>query len=183
MSVYDYPINTIDGTSLDWSRFKNQVLLIVNTASKCGYSRQFAGLQQLYVDYREQGFTVLGFPCNQFNSKEPGDHNEINAYCEQNFGVTFPLSEKIEVRGSSAHPLFQYLTETAPFQGFDLGTQGGEWMNHFLQEKYPDILEGCGIKWNFTKFLIDRSGQVFRRYEPTIEPAEIEADLQRLLAQ
>ncbi|PWV98007.1 glutathione peroxidase [Paenibacillus cellulosilyticus] len=182
MSIYDYPINTIEGSPFDWSRFRNQVLLIVNTASKCGYSRQFAGLQQLYVDYKEQGFAVLGFPCNQFNAKEPGDHAEIQAYCDRNFGVTFPLSEKIEVRGPSAHPLFQYLTETAPFQGFDLHSESGAWMDHFLQEKYPDILEGDGIKWNFTKFLVDRSGQVINRYEPTVEPANIEADLARLLS-
>lgn len=182
MSIYDYPINTIDGTPFDWSHFRNQVLLIVNTASKCGYSRQFAGLQQLHANYQKQGFTVIGFPCNQFNAKEPGDHDEIHTYCEQNFGVTFPLSEKIEVRGPSAHPLFQYLTETAPFQGFDLQTENGAWMHHFLQEKYPDILPGNGIKWNFTKFLIDRDGQVIRRYEPTTEPAEIEAHLVKLLS-
>ncbi|GMK42241.1 glutathione peroxidase [Paenibacillus sp. CCS19] len=183
MSIFDYPVNAIDGSPLDWSRFKNQVLLIVNTASKCGYSRQFAGLQQLYAGYQEQGFTVIGFPCNQFNGKEPGAPDEIHTYCQKNFGVSFPLSEKIKVRDSSAHPLFRYLTETAPFQGFDRSTQSGEWMHHFLQDQYPDILEGSGIKWNFTKFLIDRSGQVVRRYEPTIEPAAIEDDLRQLLAQ
>ncbi|GAB6989901.1 glutathione peroxidase [Paenibacillus pini] len=181
MSIYDLQVNTINGKLVELSIYRGKVLLIVNTASRCGYSRQFTGLQKLYESHHEQGFEILGFPCNQFNEKEPGSNLNVQEYCESNFRVTFPLFEKMEVRGSSAHPLFQYLTQQAPFQGFDTQTSGGLWMQNFLQEKYPDIYSGNGIKWNFSKFLIDRDGEVYGRYETTTEPIDIESCIKSLL--
>lgn len=181
MSIYRFQAKSILGQPVELSTYRNKVLLIVNTASRCGYSRQFADLEQLYEFHREQGFEILGFPCNQFNEKEPGSNAEIQQYCEGQFGVTFPLFEKVEVRGPSAHPLFPYLTHRAPFQGFDTQTSSGRWMQDFLLEKYPDIYAGNGIKWNFTKFLIDRNGNVAGRYETVTDPLEIEPTIVSLL--
>lgn len=181
MSIYDFQVNAVDGRAVSLSMYRGKVLLIVNTASQCGYSRQFAGLQKLYENYRKQGVEILGFPCNDFNGKEPGSSQEVKQYCEAHFRVTFPLFEKIEVRGQHAHPLFDYLTKQAPFQGFDTGTSEGQWMDNFLQDKYPDIYDGDGIKWNFTKFLIDRSGHVHGRYETPVEPSDIEPGIAALL--
>lgn len=181
MSIYDHQVNAINGKPVELSIYRGKVLLIVNTASRCGYSRQFADLQKLYESHHEQGFEILGFPCNQFNGKEPGSNSEVHEYCESNFGVRFPLFEKVEVRGPSAHPLFQYLTQQAPFQGYDTQTLDGQWMQEFLLEKYPDIYAGDGIKWNFSKFLIDRNGYVYGRYETATEPLGIEPDIESLL--
>jgi glutathione peroxidase len=181
MSIYDFQVNSINGKPVELSAYRGKVLLIVNTASRCSYSRQFAGIQKLYESHHEQGFEILGFPCNQFNEKEPGSNSEVQEYCESNFGVTFPLFEKMEVRGPSAHPLFQYLTQQAPFQGFDTRTSDGQRMHDFLQEKYPEISAGDGIKWNFSKFLIDRDGHVKARFETTMEPLDIEPAIESLL--
>lgn len=181
MSVYDYEVTLIDGKQIWLSEYRGKVLLIVNTASKCGFSRQFADMQKLYEKRKEQGFEILAFPCNQFNGKEPGGNSEIQSDCESNFGVTFPLFEKTDVRGPTAHPLFLYFTREAPFQGFDLQTEDGQWMKRFLQEKYPDIYAGDGIKWKFSKFLIDRGGRVVRRYESTVETFAIDHDIESLL--
>ncbi|REE92845.1 glutathione peroxidase [Paenibacillus taihuensis] len=180
-SIYDFQLNNINGSPVALSAYRGKVLLIVNTASKCGYSRQLPGLQKLYESYREQGLEVLGFPCNQFNAKEPGNSLEVREYCEQNFGVTFPLFEKVEVRGGEAHPLFVYLTEQAPFRGFDTETSEGQKMDSFVRDKYSNYYAGDGVKWNFTKFLIARDGQVYGRYETTTDPLELGAIIQSLL--
>ncbi|TMV50359.1 glutathione peroxidase [Paenibacillus mesophilus] len=182
MSIYDFQVNAMSGKCVELSSHSGKVLLLVNTASRCSYSRQFAELQNLYDKYREQGFEILGFPCNQFNGKEPGSNSEVQNYCESTFGVTFPLFEKVDVQGSSAHPLFQYLVRQAPFRGFDIESPNGLWMQSFLQEKHPDLYAGDGIKWNFSKFLIDRDGQVYDRYETTTEPSEIEPYIRSLLS-
>jgi glutathione peroxidase len=181
MSIYDYQLNSIDGKLVPLSAYRNKVLLIVNTASKCSYSRQFADLQNLYESYREQGFEILGFPCNQFNDKEPGSNSEVQQFCKSTFGVTFTLFEKIEARGRNAHPLFRYLTQQAPFQGYDTLTSNGQWMQSFLQVKHPEIYAGDGIKWNFSKFLVDRSGNVKARFETTAETADLEPVIQSVL--
>ncbi|WP_433944186.1 glutathione peroxidase [Paenibacillus sp. SN-8-1] len=181
MSIYDFQATSILGEVIPLSRYRGKVLLIVNTASQCSYSRQFADLQQLYEHKKEQGFEVLGFPCNQFNEKEPGNSAEIVEVCKTKHGVTFPLFEKTEVIGSSAHPLFEYLTQMAPFQGFDIRTKEGQWMDHFLRDKHPHIYAGNGVKWNFSKFLIDRRGQVSGRFETTMEPMDIEPVIESLL--
>lgn len=182
LSIYDFQVNTINGSLSDLSIYRGKVLLVVNTASRCSYSSQFAGLEKLYESHNKRGFEILGFPCNQFNDKEPGSNSEVKEYCESNFGVTFPLFEKMEVRGQNTHPLFQFLTEQAPFQGFNTQTSDGQKMQNFLQEKYPDLYAGDGIKWNFTKFLIDQNGQLRGRYETTTEPFEIEPIINSLLS-
>lgn len=157
-SIYDFSANSIEGQPVSLSTYKDKVLLIVNTASQCGFTPQYQGLQSIYNKYENQGFAVLGFPCNQFGQQEPGSANEIQSFCEMRFGVTFPLFEKVDVNGANAHPLFKFLTKSAP------GLFGTE-----------------GIKWNFTKFLVDRSGKVVKRYPSTTKPEDIEKDIQALL--
>lgn len=157
-SVYDFSATSIDGTSVALNTYQDKVLLIVNTASQCGFTPQYQGLQALYDKYRDRGLVILGFPCNQFGQQEPGSANEIKSFCETRFGVSFPLFQKIDVNGGNAHPLYQYLTKAAP------GLFGTE-----------------GVKWNFTKFLVDRAGKVVKRYPPTAKPEDIEKDMQALL--
>lgn len=156
--IYSFKTKTLNGEVLDFSQFKGKVLLIVNTASRCGFTPQYAGLEKLYRDYGDRGLAVVGFPCNQFGGQEPGAADEIGAFCQQNYGVSFPLSEKVEVNGPSAHPVFAYLTKALPGA---LGTQS--------------------IKWNFTKFLLDREGKPIRRYGSMDQPETIGLDLQALL--
>jgi glutathione peroxidase len=157
-SVYDFSATSIEGQNTDLSAFQGKVLLIVNTASQCGFTSQYQGLQALHTQYADQGLAVLGFPCNQFGQQEPGSESQIKSFCETRYGVSFPLFQKIDVNGSNAHPLYQYLTKAAP------GIFGTE-----------------GIKWNFTKFLVDRTGKVVQRYAPNTTPAEIEKDIKALL--
>ena len=160
MSIYHFEVNKINGERISLETYKGKVMLIVNTASKCGFSPQYGDLQKLYEQYNEAGLIILGFPCNQFLGQEPGDHLEIDSYCKLNHGVTFPIFEKVHVFGKDAHPLFKYLTEHAP------GMMGSK-----------------AIKWNFTKFLIDQQGNVVNRYAPQTKPFDIEADIKKLLQQ
>ncbi|QOS78579.1 glutathione peroxidase [Paenibacillus sp. JNUCC31] len=181
MSVFSYQVPYMDGHMSDLSVFEGKALLIVNTASKCSYARQFTELQQLYEQYRDQGLEILAFPCDQFNHKEPGSNEEIAHYCRNHFHISFPMFEKLEVTGQSTHPLFRYLVEAAPFQGYDMETEEGRWMEQFVKEKHPELYRGDGIKWNFTKFLMDRTGEVVGRYETTVAPLEMESAIQDLL--
>jgi len=160
MSLYDFTVTTIQGTEKSLSDYRGKVLLIVNTASKCGFTPQYNGLQALYDAYRDKGFEVLGFPCDQFGHQEPGNEDEILQFCELNFGVTFPLFAKINVNGPHAHPLYQYLTKAK-----------------------RGILGSSAIKWNFTKFLIDGNGQVIKRFAPTDTPEKIEEEIKVLLSE
>jgi glutathione peroxidase len=157
--VYDVPIQTIDGQQTTLAAYVGNVLLIVNTASKCGFTPQYEGLQRLYDTYRAQGFFVLGFPCNQFGAQEPGTEEEIAAFCSTHYNVTFPMFAKIDVNGQHTHPLYGALKQAA-----------------------PGLLGSQAIKWNFTKFLIDRSGTQVKRYAPTHSPADLEQDIQALLS-
>jgi glutathione peroxidase len=157
-TVYDFSATTIDGKARRLADYRGKVLLIVNTASKCGFTPQYKGLEALYEKYGKRGLVVLGFPSNQFGQQEPGPESEIAEFCEMNFGVTFPLFAKVDVNGDSAHPLYKHLTKAKP--GL-LGTEA--------------------IKWNFTKFLVDRHGKVVGRYAPNTEPKEISADIEKLL--
>jgi glutathione peroxidase len=157
-NIYDFSAVTMQGTDVSLSDFKGKVLLIVNTASKCGFTPQFKGLEALYQQYQGKGFEILGFPCNQFGNQDPGSNEEIKKFCELNYGVTFPMFEKVDVNGDSAHPLFKFLKKQAP--GF-IGTEA--------------------IKWNFTKFLVDRNGKVIDRYAPTDAPENFEKDIAALL--
>lgn len=158
MSIYDMEVKTIKGEMQTLEPYRGQVMLIVNTATKCGFAPQFKGLQQLHDTYKGQGFAVLGFPCGQFANQEPGTDEEVAQACELNFGVNFPLFAKIDVNGKNAHPLFQLLAKEA-----------------------PGILGSKQIKWNFTKFLVDRDGRVVKRFAPTEEPAKIEEHIRKLL--
>ncbi len=181
MTSYDFKIKTIDGEDQSLDQFKDKVLLIVNTASKCGFTPQYKDLQKLYEKYNSEGFEILGFPSNQFADQEPANDDEVKKFCEINFGVTFPLSQKVEVRGTDAHPLFKYLTQGLPFEGFDMNNMSGKLLHSFLKEKFPDYLLGDSIKWNFTKFLIDRQGNFVGRYESPTEPMDIEQSIKDLL--
>ncbi|MGE7759794.1 glutathione peroxidase [Peribacillus sp. NPDC097895] len=158
MSIYEFEVNKINGETISLEEYRGKVMIIVNTASKCGFSPQYDDLQSLYVQYKEEGLVVLGFPCNQFLNQEPGDDLEIDSYCKLNHGVTFPMFAKVNVKGKEAHPLFSYLTENAP------GVMGSK-----------------SIKWNFTKFLIDRDGKIVSRYAPKTKPLDMEEDLKKLL--
>jgi glutathione peroxidase len=181
MSIYKFKANTIDGVEVSLEEFKGKVLLIANTASKCGFTPQYGDLEEIYKKYKDKGLEVLGFPCNQFAEQEPGSNNEVKKFCQLNYGVTFPMFEKIDVRGASAHPLFKYLSEAVPFEGFDLNHPIGKILNSLLKEKFPETLIGNSIKWNFTKFLIDREGNVVGRFEPTAEPKDMVSEIEKLL--
>jgi len=157
-TIYDFKVKTITGEETTLSSYKNQVLLIVNVASKCGFTPQYDGLEALYQKYKSLGFTVMGFPCNQFGSQESGSEEEIQNFCRVNFGVTFPMFAKIDVNGDTTHPLYTYLKSEQP--GF-LGTEM--------------------IKWNFTKFLIDREGNVVKRFGSSTKPEEIQKEIESLL--
>jgi glutathione peroxidase len=159
-STFDFNAKDIGGAEVDLAKYKGKVLLIVNTASKCGFTPQYKGLEQVYEQFKDKGAVVLGFPCNQFGGQEPEGEAEIGAFCEKNFGVTFPLFAKIDVNGGDAHPLFQHLKKAAP--GL-LGTEA--------------------IKWNFTKFLIKKDGSVYKRYAPATKPEELVGDIEKLLAE
>lgn len=157
-SLHDFKATAIDGQEIDLSSYDGSVVLVVNTASKCGFTPQYQGLQELYDSYGERGFTVLGFPCDQFAHQEPGTEDEIAAFCERTYGVSFPMFAKVEVNGKDAHPLYQWLKKE----------QGG--------------LIGGAIKWNFTKFLVGRDGQVLKRYAPQDAPEKIAGDIEAALA-
>jgi glutathione peroxidase len=156
--LYDIPLTRIDGTQTSLAEYRNKVALIVNTASQCGFTPQYAGLEALYRKYKDQGFVVLGFPCNQFGAQEPGDEAQIAGFCELNYGVTFPMFAKVDVNGPNTHPLFVALKKEAK------GVLGSE-----------------AIKWNFTKFLLDRSGQVADRMAPLSTPQSLDGLVDQLL--
>lgn len=158
-SVYDFDAQSITGKPIQLKNYQGRVLLIVNTASKCGFTPQFEGLETLWKDYEAQGLTVVGFPCNQFGGQDPGSDGEIAEFCQLNYGVSFPMMGKVDVNGGDAHPLWQWLKKEK--RGL-LGTEM--------------------IKWNFTKFLIGKDGQVLERYAPNDEPAKLRADIEKALA-
>jgi len=156
--LYNFSINSLQGHLINFSDFAGKVILIVNTASKCGFTPQYADLQKLHETYQNQGLVIVGFPCNQFGGQEPGEAEEIQNNCLANYGVTFPITEKVEVNGPETTPIFG-----------------------FLKESLPGLLGLEDIKWNFTKFLIDPSGKPFMRYASTLKPADMESDIKKLL--
>lgn len=157
-TIYDFSAKALDGREIPLANFKGEVLVVVNTASNCGYTPQYEGLEALYRKYHAQGFVVLGFPCNQFGAQEPGSEAEIAQFCTQNYGVSFPMFAKIEVNGTGAHPLYR-----------------------FLKGEAKGILGSEAIKWNFTKFLVGRDGSVAARFAPSVAPKDIEKDIEKLL--
>lgn len=158
-TVYDFEALSIDGKPVALKQYRGKVLLIVNTASACGFTPQFAGLETLHESYGPQGLVVLGFPCNQFGAQDAGSNPEIAGFCQRNYGVTFPMMTKIEVNGAGAHPLYQWLAAEA-----------------------PGLLGSKSIKWNFTKFLVGKNGQVLKRYAPTDKPESMAKDIEAALA-
>jgi glutathione peroxidase len=158
MSLYDIAVNRIDGSATTLADYRNTVLLVVNVASRCGFTPQYTGLEALYRKYQSQGFAVLGFPCNQFGAQEPGNEADIQSFCSLTYDVSFPLFAKVDVNGADAHPLYRH-----------------------LKHERPGLLGTEAIKWNFTKFLIDRNGQVIKRYASTDRPADLQADIGVLL--
>ena len=158
MSVYDYSAKTLDGQDVSLADYRGQVLLIVNTASKCGFTPQYEGLEALYKAYKDRGFTILAFPCNQFGAQEPGNAQEIASFCSLTYDVTFPVMSKIDVNGADAHPLYRY-----------------------LKKEQKGLLGTEAIKWNFTKFLIGKDGQVVERFAPTVKPEDLKAAVEALL--
>ena len=181
MSIYDFKATTIDGEEVSLDQYKGKVVIIANTASKCGFTPQYEDLEKIYNDYNAKGVEVLGFPSNQFAEQEPGNNKEVKNFCQLNYGVTFPLFEKTLVRGSDANPLFKYLSSALPFKGLDLNHPSGKILDNFLKEKFPEYLIGDSIKWNFTKFLIDKAGNVVGRFEPTTEPLDMLPAIEKLL--
>jgi len=156
--IYDFSAKTLSGAETKLSEYRGKVLLIVNTASQCGFTPQYTGLQALWRKYQDRGFAVLGFPCNQFGKQEPGDASEIANFCSLKYDVTFPMFAKIEVNGANVHPLYA-----------------------FLKDAQPGLLGSTAIKWNFTKFLVDKTGAVVARFAPTTKPEELEGEIEKLL--
>lgn len=180
MSVYDYSYTSIEGKTVSMSEYKGKVLLLVNTASKCGFAPQFAGLEELYRKYMDKGLEVIGFPCNQFMDQEPADAKAIAEFCTVRYGVTFPLSGKVDVRDEGAIPLYMYLTEQKGFEGMGKGLKNRAF-EAMLKAKYGKGYKDDQVKWNFTKFLIDRKGEVVARFEPPVEPGDIAPLVEQLL--
>lgn len=181
MSIYDFNFKTIDGKEISLKEFEGKALLIVNTASKCGFTPQYKDLESLYQKFGRENLEIIGFPCNQFGEQEPGSSIDIKNVCEINYGVTFPISEKIDVNGPDAHPLFNFLKNNSEFEGLDQTTPSGKLLYAFLNEKFPESLVGNSIKWNFTKFLINKRGEVIKRFESTFEPMDIEKYINDIL--
>ena len=158
-SLYDFSATSIQGQPADFGAQRGKVFVIVNTASKCGFTPQFAGLEQLAADYKDRGLVVVGFPCNQFGHQDPGANSEIESFCQLNYGVTFPMMEKVDVNGAKAHPLWQW-----------------------LKAEKPGLLGIGAIKWNFTKFLVGKDGKVIKRFAPNDDPNKLRADIEAALA-
>ena len=180
-SIYSYQVTNDEGQNVALSQYKGKVLLIVNTATRCGFTPQYKELQALYEKYRSEGFVVLDFPCNQFGEQAPGSIQEIHAFCTANFNIDFPQFDKINVNGPDESPLFTFLKAQKGFNGFNLDDNLGKLLDEMMRKKDPDYDKNPSIKWNFTKFLIDRKGNVLRRYEPTDKMETIELDLLKCL--
>ena len=179
-TIYDFSAETNKGEELSFSQYKGKVLLIVNTASKCGFTPQYDGLEVLYQKYSDQGLVVVGFPCDQFGHQEPGSNEEIEEFCRLNHGVTFPLMAKSDVNGENANEIFKWLYSEKPFEGFG-DSDTGKFMDGMLSRQDPDYASNPDIKWNFTKFLIDRKGRVVARFEPVVTPEQLESEIEALL--
>jgi len=177
--IYDYKALGNKGAEVDFAQFEGKVLMIVNTASKCGFTPQYDGLEALYQKYKDQGFTIVGFPCDQFAHQEPGSNEEIAEFCRLNHGVTFQLMSKIDVNGKDAHPIFEYLKSQAPteeYKGFKAKAAAT-----LFKGISKSVEKDSDIKWNFTKFLVSRDGAIVKRYAPTTTPEDMEKDIQGML--
>ena len=177
--IYDFKALTGKGAELSFNEFEGKVLMVVNTASKCGFTPQYDGLEALYQKYKDQGFTIVGFPCDQFAHQEPGTDAEIEEFCRVNHGVTFQLMKKIDVNGAQAHPIFEYLKSQAPTEEYKgLKAKAAQKLFKSISKS---LEKESDIKWNFTKFVISRDGTVIKRFAPTTTPEQMEKDIQALL--
>ena len=177
--IYDYKALSNKGAEVDFAQFEGKVLMIVNTASKCGFTPQYDGLEALYQKYKDQGFIIVGFPCDQFAHQEPGSNEEIAEFCRLNHGVTFQLMSKIDVNGSKADPIFEYLKSAAPTEEYKgLKAKAAATLFKSISKS---VEKDSDIKWNFTKFLISRDGAIVKRYAPTTTPEDMEKDIQGML--
>ena len=181
MTIYDFNVQRAGGDRVPLYDYEGQVVLIVNTASKCQFTPQFDDMQKLYERYHAEGLEIIGFPCNQFAEQEPGSSQEAESFCQINYGVKFPMLAKVDVNGEAAHPVFDYLKKKAPFKGFDDSNFQARLLKAVISDKTPEWLLGNAVKWNFTKFLIDREGNVVDRFEPTDSIDGIRSGIERLL--
>ena len=179
-TIYQFSAESNSGEQVNFADYKGKVLLIVNTASKCGFTPQYDGLEALYQKCKSEGFTVIGFPCDQFGHQEPGSNEEIEEFCRLNHGVTFPLMAKSDVNGENANEVFKWLYSEKPFAGWG-ESETGKFMDGMLSRNDPDYASNPDIKWNFTKFLIDRKGKVVARFEPVVTPEEIDSQIADIL--
>ena len=177
--IYDYKALNNKGVEVDFSQYEGKVLMIVNTASKCGFTPQYDGLEALYQKYKEQGLVIVGFPCDQFAHQEPGSDEEIAEFCRLNHGVTFPLMKKIDVNGAEAHPIYEYLKEQAPSEEYK-GLKAKA-THAMLKGLSKSVEKDSDILWNFTKFLVNRDGTSIKRYAPVTTPEDIEKDIEQML--
>lgn len=177
--IYDFKAQSNRGTEVDFAQYEGKVLMIVNTASKCGFTPQYDGLEELYQKYKDQGLVIIGFPCDQFAHQEPGSNEEIAEFCRLNHGVTFPLMAKVDVNGANAEPVFEYLKAQAPTEEYK-GLKGKA-TKKMLKGISKSVEKDSDILWNFTKFLVSRDGTVVKRYAPVTEPKDIEKDIKEML--
>ena len=180
-NIYDITVKDRKGNDVSLATYKNKVLLIVNTATRCGFTPQYEELENLYKNYQEKGLEILDFPCNQFGNQAPGSDEEIHQFCSLNYGTEFPQFKKIEVNGENESPLFTLLKAARPFVGFDLNHPIGKVLDEMLQKNDADYASKPDIKWNFTKFLVDRKGNIVERYEPTVDIKLIEEKIKEIL--
>ncbi|HEY5790621.1 MAG TPA: glutathione peroxidase [Gammaproteobacteria bacterium] len=176
MNVHDFTAENLAGQPVALADYAGKLLLIVNVASKCGFTPQYAGLEALYRKYHERGLEVLGFPCDQFAHQEPGDAETIRSFCTTEYGVTFPLFAKLEVNGDGAHPLYRHLRAAQPGE-LRADTPGGEQLHAILAKHFPELLDGDAVRWNFTKFLVGRDGNVLARFESSVTPEALDAEI------
>lgn len=180
-TVYDFNVKNDEGKEVSLSDYKGKVMLIVNTATRCGFTPQYKELEELYQKYSQSGLEILDFPCNQFGQQAPGSIEEIHNFCTANFNIHFPQFDKIDVNGDNAHPLFTYIKSKQAFGGFDLNERLGKLLDDMMRKKDPEFDKNPDIKWNFTKFLIDRQGNVIKRFEPTDKMADVEMEIAKAL--
>ena len=180
-NIYDFAVKGQDGKDVKLSEYRGRVLLIVNTATQCGFTPQYNDLQHLYLKFADSGFVVLDFPCNQFGEQAPGSIEEIHSFCTSNYNITFPQFDKIDVNGENADPLFVWLKSQKGFQGFDQNDRIGKYLHNAFLKEDPNYAENPDIKWNFTKFLVDQNGNVVKRYEPTTNIDIIFQDVYELI--
>lgn len=180
MNIYDFKVKAQDGSEVSLADYRGKVMLIVNTATGCGFTPQYEDLQDIYDEFHESGLEILDFPCNQFGDQAPGSDEEIHSFCTGRYGITFPQFAKVDVNGENAIPLFRFLCENSKFEGFDLSPTG-LMMSAMLKKQDKDYKKSNSVKWNFTKFLVDRNGRIVARFEPTTSMKKLQAQIREVM--